>query len=141
MMKLPQQLLVALPRLPQSLSILPDLPFVAGLETARRCGWLVPPSELHGRRFALHVVDLGLRLHFRCTAQGFRPLTDGAADLELAASVADFLALLRGTADADTLFFQRRLAIRGDTELGLVVKNWLDACERPTWLQRLMPQD
>jgi predicted lipid carrier protein YhbT len=47
------------------------------------------------------------------------------------------LLLLAGQVDADTLFFQRRLAIAGDTELGLVVKNWLDAQERPAWLTRL----
>jgi len=29
--------------------------------------------------------------------------------------------------DADTLFFQRRLKIEGDTELGLSLKNFLDA--------------
>jgi predicted lipid carrier protein YhbT len=46
------------------------------------------------------------------------------------------VALIRGTADADTLFFQRRLKIAGDTELGLIVKNWLDAAARPAWLAR-----
>ena len=33
--------------------------------------------------------------------------------------------------DPDTLFFSRRLAMEGDTELGLVVKNALDALELP----------
>ena len=59
------------------------------------------------------------------------------AELSLSASLADVLLLLAGQVDADTLFFQRRLAIAGDTELGLVVKNWLDAQERPAWLTRL----
>jgi predicted lipid carrier protein YhbT len=31
--------------------------------------------------------------------------------------------------DPDTLFFQRRLTIEGDTELGLEVKNILDALD------------
>jgi predicted lipid carrier protein YhbT len=31
----------------------------------------------------------------------------------------------------DTLFFNRRLSMEGDTELGLVVKNTLDALELP----------
>lgn len=31
--------------------------------------------------------------------------------------------------DPDTLFFQRRLQIEGDTELGLYVKNLMDAIE------------
>jgi predicted lipid carrier protein YhbT len=33
--------------------------------------------------------------------------------------------------DADTLFFQRRLRMSGDTELGLYLKNFLDAFEPP----------
>ena len=31
----------------------------------------------------------------------------------------------------DTLFFSRRLSMEGDTELGLIVKNTLDALEFP----------
>jgi predicted lipid carrier protein YhbT len=31
--------------------------------------------------------------------------------------------------DADTLFFDRRLSIEGDTELGLLLKNTLDALD------------
>ena len=120
---------------------LPSLPFSLGLELARRRRWLQPPEELQGRRFALRITDLGLCVRFSYTAQGFRPLLGEKEELELSATLADFIALLRGTADADTLFFQRKLGIRGDTELGLIVKNWLDASERPAWLQRLSPQD
>ncbi|MDT4888135.1 hypothetical protein FQZ97_1246490 [compost metagenome] len=66
-----------------------------------------------------------------------RPVWNGApSDLELGAKLADLLSLMRAETDADTLFFQRRLRISGDTELGLIVKNWLDAAPRPTWLQR-----
>jgi O2-independent ubiquinone biosynthesis accessory factor UbiT len=39
--------------------------------------------------------------------------------------------------DADTLFFRRRLKVEGDTELGIAVKYWLDASERPAWLTAL----
>jgi predicted lipid carrier protein YhbT len=67
-------------------------------------------------------------------------LSGGQPELELSAGVADFLALIRGSADADTLFFQRRLKIAGDTELGLIVKNWLDAADRPAWLARWQSQ-
>lgn len=120
---------------------IPSLPFALGLELARRQRWLQPPEELQDRRFALRITDLGLCVRFTYTAQGFRPLLNGAEELELSAELGDFIALLRGTADADTLFFQRRMGIRGDTELGLIVKNWLDASERPAWLQRLAAQD
>ncbi|MBT1538988.1 SCP2 sterol-binding domain-containing protein [Ralstonia solanacearum] len=127
----------ALARLARRLPIpLTSLPFVLGLDCARRLSWLTPPPELEGRRFGITVDDLGLRACFCCRGGAFRLLSDGAPELELSAEAADFLALLRGSDDADTLFFQRRLKIAGDTELGLIVKNWLDAAERPGWLQR-----
>jgi O2-independent ubiquinone biosynthesis accessory factor UbiT len=126
------------PHIPAPLS---SLPFSLGLELARRRRWLQPPVELLNRRFALRIVDLGLCVRFSYTAQGFRPLLGENEELELSAALVDFIALLRGTADADTLFFQRKLGIRGDTELGLIVKNWLDASERPAWLQRHSTQD
>lgn len=107
-----------------------------GLELLRRGGWLMPPAELDGRRFAIVVKDLGWQCRFACRQGRFVPVWDEApADLCVGAEVADFLALARGRCDADTLFFQRRLSIEGDTELGLIVKNWLDAAERPQWLQ------
>lgn len=113
-----------------------SLHFAAGLELARRLKWLTPPSELEGRSFAITVEDLGLRSSFVLRQGTFRPVWSGAAaDLELGAKLADFLALMRSETDADTLFFQRRLRISGDTELGLIVKNWLDAAPRPAWLQ------
>jgi len=119
-----------------------SLHFVAGLELARRLKWLEPPAELNGRTFAITVEDLGLRSSFVVRDGAFRPLWNngpqaGAAELELGAKLADFLALMRAETDADTLFFQRRLRIAGDTELGLIVKNWLDAAPRPAWLQRI----
>lgn len=42
--------------------------------------------------------------------------------------------------DPDTLFFNRRLSMEGDTELGLVVKNTLDGLELPVFdLQQWTP--
>ena len=40
--------------------------------------------------------------------------------------------LLRGEDDADRLFFERALVMEGDTEMGLVLKNTLDAIG-PLW--------
>jgi len=109
---------------------------IAALEFARHMQWLQPPARLDGRSFAITIEDLGLRCCFTCRQGRFRLQwhATGRMDLEISASLADFVSLARGAMDADTLFFQRRLKIAGDTDLGLVVKNWLDATERPAWL-------
>ncbi|MBA9883150.1 SCP2 sterol-binding domain-containing protein [Ralstonia pickettii] len=133
MLRPPATLVRMARRLPTPLT---SLPFVLGLDIARRLSWLTPPPELEGRRFAITVEDLGLRACFCCRGGAFHLLSGQVPELELHAGVAEFVALIRGTADADTLFFQRRLKIAGDTELGLIVKNWLDAAARPAWLAR-----
>lgn len=50
-------------------------------------------------------------------------------DLMLAGNSYDFLLLASQKEDADTLFFERRLKMEGDTELSLEIKNFLDALE------------
>lgn len=50
-------------------------------------------------------------------------------DLSISGSIYDFLLLATRREDADTLFFNRRLRLGGDTELGLYVKNFLDSLE------------
>jgi len=50
-------------------------------------------------------------------------------DVSFSASVNDLILVAGRKEDADTLFFQRRLSIEGDTELGLEVKNLLDNIE------------
>ena len=77
---------------------LPSLPFAIGLQLARHLRWLQPPAELLNRRFALRLSDIGLCLRFCYTERGFRPLLAGKEELELSASLADFIALMRGTA-------------------------------------------
>jgi predicted lipid carrier protein YhbT len=53
-------------------------------------------------------------------------------DLNLKGSLYDFLLLANREEDTDTLFFQRRLKMEGNTELGLEVKNFLDGLEIET---------
>ena len=61
-------------------------------------------------------------------------------DLTISASAHDFMQLAMRREDPDTLFFSRRLVMEGDTELGLLVKNTLDALELPPLdLKMLMP--
>jgi len=93
-------------------------------------------QPLAGRRYAIRVKDLGLSLRFTVTARGFAP-DSGAPELTISATARDFLLLLGRREDPDTLFFSRRLVSEGDTELGLTVKNLLDALDPEAVLRRL----
>lgn len=52
------------------------------------------------------------------------------AETRISASALDFLGLIAGHIDPDTLFFQRRLCMEGNVALGLSVKNTLDGVDR-----------
>lgn len=99
-------------------------------------------QPLVGRRYAIRVKDLGLSLRFTVSQRGFAPDTHsqdrGAPDLTISATARDFLLLLARREDPDTLFFSRRLVSEGDTELGLTVKNLLDALD-PDMVWRGLP--
>lgn len=55
--------------------------------------------------------------------------TDNHGDLIIQASLYDFLMLAARKEDPDTLVFQRRLIMQGNTELGLELKNLLDSLD------------
>jgi len=83
---------------------------------------------LRGRVVAIQVSDAGLDCRVRLVAIGFVPARR-QADVAIRATADDYWRLARREEDPDTLFFARRLGIEGDTELGLAVKNALDAVE------------
>jgi predicted lipid carrier protein YhbT len=84
------------------------------------------------KRLRIRVRDAGLAFDFAWTGQRFAPHAPGGTpDLTVSANAQDFLLLAQRRQDPDTLFFNRRLVMEGDTELGLVVKNALDALELP----------
>lgn len=96
-------------------------------------------SFLEGRTLRIVIEDLGARATLRYVNGHFRPAAaDIEADVSFRAAAADYLKLLRRTEDPDTLFFQRKLRIEGDTELGLHLKNLLDSIEPPAWFQKLV---
>ncbi len=108
---------------------------ITGLNAAVMMRLLSPDSLLllEGRSFLVEVSDTGGRVHFTFRSGLFRPLFNVAKtpDLSLRANLSAFLQLLTRQEDPDTLFFNRALSIEGDTELGLIVKNMLDAVEWP----------
>lgn len=82
------------------------------------------------RSVAIDVRDLGLT--YRLTLGGDKlkeHRAAGACDLTVRACLYDFMSLASRQEDPDTLVFQRRLVMEGDTELGLALKNYLDAMD------------
>ena len=116
---------------------LPQLPPTAALTTALNLalGRILPRetlAPLAGKLLCLRVTDAGLTLQFTLTEKGFRPAVSSARpDLMISARAREFIALALREEDPDTLFFGRRLVMEGDTDLGLLVKNTLDAIDWP----------
>jgi len=117
--------------------------FVTGLNLAL-ARQLAPDvtQMLVGKKLRLRVLDAQWTFDFEWRAKRFVACQNaGAADLTISASAHDFVKLARRQEDPDTLFFNRRLAMEGDTELGLLVKNTIDAIELPVFnLEQLRPQ-
>jgi predicted lipid carrier protein YhbT len=120
-----------LPQWPHAIAL------VAGLNAIAKLGLLPQDSLelLEGRSFLIDVLDSGGRACFTYRAGLFRPLFTAPEkpDLAFRANLSAFLQLAARQEDPDTLFFNRELSIEGDTELGLVVKNMLDAIEWPSF--------
>ncbi|MCX7166242.1 MAG: SCP2 sterol-binding domain-containing protein [Rhodocyclales bacterium] len=118
-----------LPQWPHSVNL------VLALNAARKLGVLPEDTlqELEGRFFRVTVLDTGMVADFAYSAAAFRPvfISPGKPDLHFTARLSAFLQMVSRQEDPDTLFFNRSLSIEGDTELGLRVKNMLDALEWP----------
>ncbi|MBI2313893.1 MAG: SCP2 sterol-binding domain-containing protein [Betaproteobacteria bacterium] len=129
------------------ISLLPQYPpsvvFAAALNFA--LGRMLPKdalAPLYGRRVCLRTTDAGVVVNFTLTPNGFTACLAGRTpDLTISASAHDFLMLALRREDPDTLFFNRRLVMEGDTELGLLVKNTLDGLDLPAFdLSTLSPR-
>jgi predicted lipid carrier protein YhbT len=87
-------------------------------------------QALDRKRLRLRILDAGLTFDFSLERGAFVALAGGGAtDLTIGASLHDLWRLARREEDPDTLFFARRLLLEGDTELGLLFKNTLDALD------------
>lgn len=127
------------PRLPRLLTlpfgIVP--PRLNGAVLAPILNRLFKPERAAGeldfldQRVMLISVD-DARLSYRLTLRNGRLEAAEAArgaDLSIEGTASDFLLLATRREDPDTLFFNRRLRLGGDTELGLYTKNLLDSVE------------
>jgi len=119
-----------------------SLLFVTGLNVALAKQLASDVTELlNGKKLRLRVTDAQWAFDFAWKNGRFVASHNAAAaDLTIAASAHDFYLLASRQEDPDTLFFNRRLAMEGDTELGLLVKNTIDAIELPVLsLEQLKP--
>lgn len=94
------------------------------LQAPLRAGKL---AFLVDRHIAIEVTDLDLRWVLTVEADRLQTRDrDAPAAAAVRGRALEFLLLASRLEDADTLFFQRRLALTGDTELGLTARNLLD---------------
>lgn len=118
-----------LPQWPHSLAL------CGGLNAALAMG-LFPADDLgflDGKSFSVIVEDTGGTARFTYLNGRFRPILRASAqeDVCFRGELSAFLKLVLRQEDPDTLFFNRQISIEGDTELGLAVKNMLDAIDWP----------
>ena len=85
---------------------------------------------LEGAKVRIKVTDLCINWLISVGVDRFIP-TDRRLedDVCISGESLDFVLLATRQADPDTLFFQRRIRIEGDTELGLGVKNTMDSMD------------
>lgn len=86
---------------------------------------------LLGQWVRIEVPDLAFNFAVTLAEKGRlrASLAPQPAAVTMRGNSASLLLMISGKVDPDTLFFRRKLMIKGDTELGLEVKNLLDTIE------------
>ena len=97
---------------------------------------------LEGARVRIKVTDLCIDWLICVGSEKFTPIERTLKeDVCISGEGPDFVLLATRQIDPDTLFFQRRIRIEGDTELGLGIKNTMDSMDwddLPLPLRRLL---
>lgn len=120
------------PRWAALLRLLPEAVYARGFALAMTHTLAQPLASgaldfLRDRRLGIRVTDLGLGWVVELREQRLCVCAPGTeAEATVSGSATDLLLLASRREDADTLFFQRRLQVTGDTELGLTARNVLD---------------
>ena len=85
---------------------------------------------LEGAKIRIKVTDLCIDWLIGVGKDKFEPVNrELKDDVCISGESPDFILLATRQADPDTLFFQRKIRIEGDTELGLGVKNTMDSMD------------
>lgn len=92
--------------------------------------WMVEQlAELEGKCLAITITDTRTELLFRIQNRQLVRCKGSRWDVRIKGELEHFWLLATRSEDPDTLFFNRQLAIEGETEAGLYLKNMLDALE------------
>ncbi|MCG9558722.1 SCP2 domain-containing protein [Vibrio kanaloae] len=85
---------------------------------------------LENKWLKVSIIDLGLSWHISYKNEQL-VVADKAVteDVSFSGNLNDLVLIAGRKEDPDTLFFQRRLSIEGDTELGLEIKNLMDSVD------------
>jgi len=93
---------------------------------------------LQDKWLQISVVDMGLVFYLSfADNQLIMAHSIDQPDVSFSGNSKEFILLASRSEDPDTLFFQRRLVIEGDTELGLYIKNSIDGIDFDNWPQWL----
>ncbi len=145
--RLAKKLTVHLPRV---IKHLPEPPFILQKTIGEKVlqNLMVEQIEmgefdfLQDRWLQISINDMGL--NFFLSFQNERLVLSNQitqADVSFSGDSKEFILLASRSEDPDTLFFQRRLTIEGDTELGLYIKNSIDGIDFdnwPNWLNKMI---
>jgi O2-independent ubiquinone biosynthesis accessory factor UbiT len=82
---------------------------------------------LEGKVLAIELTDLRLSWWLSCRSARLEAAgPEAAIDAKISGCTGDFILLAGRLEDPDTLFFERRLEVTGDTASGLLLRNLLD---------------
>lgn len=85
---------------------------------------------LNHRILRIHIEDAGINIRITQTNNSLALLpSNGPDDASIRGNLSEFILIASRHEDPDTLFFQRRLCLEGDTELSLEVKNLIDSLD------------
>ncbi len=85
--------------------------------------------DLDGKRICIEITDTRNRIIFTVRGTTLQRAKGSEWDVCIRGALEEFWKLAARAEDPDTLFFNRRLAIEGETETGLYLKNLLDALD------------
>ncbi len=77
----------------------------------------------------IHIIDMNCTWYFTNLNGKVSVSRQARESVAISGHLKEFIQLATRCADPDTLFFQRRLVIEGNTEMGLQIKNLLDSLD------------